>query len=286
MQIDNRQIDKGSPSEKIMTEQQFEARWLENREQRHAEATAVTGKWDQADALLFLESGWTQERIAEKTGKSRPYITQLLCFARFLQCCNCNNHGTEPAQAPIPSNLTEGAFRAAWKKSAGKDENDVPRSENKRFEIVQDILEAEYLLKPHGCSSKRPKAKVAKLLIDNYGDGKWVSKEQILADLEESNIDAVRLRDALYNFKSRTTSPVMVEEKKVKGQELLRIRKIDKPEIRSEKVIHFYEAAMPLLKEAKQLSSADSNMISPSSILHRLVLIERLMKTLYGEVSE
>jgi hypothetical protein len=126
-----------------MTEQQFEARWQHNQEQRHAEATAVTGKWDQADAMLFLESGWTQERIAQKVGKGIPWVCRMLRFGNFANFARGQNHAPELPQAPIPSNLTERSFRAAWQKSAGKDENGAPRSENKRFEIVQDLLEAE-----------------------------------------------------------------------------------------------------------------------------------------------
>jgi hypothetical protein len=94
-------------------------------EQRHAEAAAVTGKWDQADAMLLLESGWTQERIAEKVGKSKSWADYYLRFARFLDSHRGGDNGTEPPRAPIPQNLTERAFREAWKNCFAKESNEI-----------------------------------------------------------------------------------------------------------------------------------------------------------------
>jgi hypothetical protein len=74
-------------------------------------------KWDQQLATLFYQSGWTQERLAEKEGKSRPYITRLLLFGRFL---NFVPIGTNP-EIPL-SSITEGKFRSYWERTEGGNE--------------------------------------------------------------------------------------------------------------------------------------------------------------------
>src|SRR5262245_52706437 len=63
-------------------------------------------KRDQALALLFYRSGWTQEELAEKEGKSVSWISYRLRFGRFL------NFSTVVEKSENrPKAFTEGRFR-------------------------------------------------------------------------------------------------------------------------------------------------------------------------------
>lgn len=267
-----------------MTEQQFEARWKQNQEQRHAEGKAVEAKWDQADALLLIESGWTQERIAAKVGKSQQWVDYQLRFGRFLNYNRgCNTLPDAPA-ASLSPNLTERAFRDAWSQAPKRTAEGVKHPETERFELVREILEAKFILDPLGVGTRSKGARVSEK-VATLADAGWLTKEQALADLEESGIDEKQLAGALDSIKKYNRCNCMVEEKTVKGQDLFRVRKLDvKPQIKSEKVIHFYEEAMPLLKEAKSLTDRPVIQVSMQSILHKLILLERLIKGLHEEL--
>jgi hypothetical protein len=79
----------------------------------HDRSAAVSGKWEQADAALLLESGWTQERIAKKIGKTQQWVAYQLRFAAFLNYYRGSNRRLDALGASIPSTLTERAFRLA-----------------------------------------------------------------------------------------------------------------------------------------------------------------------------
>jgi hypothetical protein len=119
------------------------SRVLRNQEQRRADTMAVIGKWDQADALLLLESGWTLERIGEKIGKSFGHVDKLLRFGRFISfsCSSGTNHHPGDPTASIPPNLTERLFRAAWSKTLKRSPEGKKYSEQDRFDQARQILD-------------------------------------------------------------------------------------------------------------------------------------------------
>jgi hypothetical protein len=41
-------------------------------------------RWEQELARLFVRSGWTQEELVKREGKSKGWIDQRLRFGRFL----------------------------------------------------------------------------------------------------------------------------------------------------------------------------------------------------------
>jgi hypothetical protein len=102
----------------MMSDKEFESRWQHNQEQRQAEAGGVIAKWDQADAKLLAESGWPQQKIADKIKCSQQHVDRMLRFARFLDYTHGCNSPTDPPQASIASNLTERAFRKAWSQAS------------------------------------------------------------------------------------------------------------------------------------------------------------------------
>lgn len=83
---------------------------------------AIESTHDRDLARLFVESGWTQERIAEQIGKSQSWVDQHLRFGRFL------NFTTNVVK--LRANLTEGLFRSLW------DVTDQKLSEQDRFQSV------------------------------------------------------------------------------------------------------------------------------------------------------
>jgi hypothetical protein len=61
-------------------------------------------------AKFLAESGWTQQAIAERIGKSQTWVVFMLTFGRFLD--HIITSGNNPLS--IPANLTERRFRAYW----------------------------------------------------------------------------------------------------------------------------------------------------------------------------
>jgi transcriptional regulator with XRE-family HTH domain len=94
-------------------------------------AASAAAKRDQALAALFAESGWTQEELADKEGKTQGWISQRLKFAAFLAFITDGNNPPE-----IPPDLSERRFRGLY---AETDPNDTDQS---RFIAVQLKLEA------------------------------------------------------------------------------------------------------------------------------------------------
>jgi len=98
----------------------------------------VTIKRDQAPAQSFTElferSGWTQEELAEREGRSPAWMTFRLRFERFLRFAR--------TVSPLTS-LTERRFRALW---AQTDKN--PREEELRFCQIVKLLCPEHAVSP------------------------------------------------------------------------------------------------------------------------------------------
>ena len=62
--------------------------------------------------MLFYRSGWTQDELAKKEGKSQNYISERLTFGRFL-----NFIATAINLETFPKNLTEFRFRGYWQQT-------------------------------------------------------------------------------------------------------------------------------------------------------------------------
>jgi hypothetical protein len=88
-------------------------------------------KYDQALAALFYRSGWTQEELAQKEGKSRTWVVYRLTFGRFLKFVTTGDN------FQIPPNLSERAFRNFWERTSG-DERDRSR-EIARLMVAREL---------------------------------------------------------------------------------------------------------------------------------------------------
>src|SRR5262245_56778888 len=67
-----------------MTEAEYDAERAKLRELYGESSAEASAKRDQAMALLFRRSGWTQEQLARKEGKTQQWIAYRLRFGRFL----------------------------------------------------------------------------------------------------------------------------------------------------------------------------------------------------------
>src|SRR5262249_6371282 len=72
----------------------------------------IQAKRDQAWAFLFVRSGWTQQELAAKEGKSISWISYRLRFGCFLNFSTA----VEKAES-LPANLTERRFRGFWEQT-------------------------------------------------------------------------------------------------------------------------------------------------------------------------
>jgi hypothetical protein len=74
-----------------------------------ARSEEVRAVYERVLARLFVECGWTQERIAGKMGQTQSWVCYRLRFGRFLRIITrCDNSSS------LPNLLTEGRFRKAW----------------------------------------------------------------------------------------------------------------------------------------------------------------------------
>jgi hypothetical protein len=64
----------------MMSEQQFDDQ-LKSIEERYSHGPA---SHDQELARLLAESGWTQEELARRMGKTQGWVCQQILFGRFL----------------------------------------------------------------------------------------------------------------------------------------------------------------------------------------------------------
>jgi hypothetical protein len=101
-------------------------------------------KRDQAMAEFFYRSGWTQEELAKKEGKSRQWIEKRLRFGRFL------SFATSVANSELaPNNLTEGRFRSYWERTEGSNER------QRLFGAVLKLLQEQTVVKQAGDNTSR-----------------------------------------------------------------------------------------------------------------------------------
>jgi hypothetical protein len=150
-----------------MTEAEYDAA----RAQLAPDKTAAGIRWEQDLASLFYRSGWTQEELAQKEGKSKSHIQRWLIFGRFLSFI---------ANSPMGEKLTERHFRGYWDRTADSG------NERVRFKAVLDLMQSETMLSRSHVNTGYPKRIVAK-----FGDSKWHSLSVIAKHLDAPDEEEV-----------------------------------------------------------------------------------------------
>jgi hypothetical protein len=160
-----------------IAEAEYEKRRAAIRELYGDSAKDAAAKRDQALAKLFCSSGWTQEELAKKEGKSPQRIAQCLRFGRFL------NFSTDVENA---GKFSEGRFRSYWARTDKTETN-----ERIRFGQVSKLIEQSTLRAPRHPAIRKP-------IIESFGDGTWHRSQTIATKIgvASDQVDAVLVQMA------------------------------------------------------------------------------------------
>jgi len=130
-------------------------------------------KLDQAIALLFARTGWTQEELAAKEPRARAQIARLLRLGRFLTF-------TELSSDSLRKSLTEKLFFSYW-----QDTDESETNERIRFAAVQRLIEADTTIR------RDPRPSIRAAIIERFGDGEWHALKTIAAAVADGDEDHV-----------------------------------------------------------------------------------------------
>jgi transcriptional regulator with XRE-family HTH domain len=188
-----------------MTDAAYDAERAQLRETYGENRTDAGAKFEQALAALFHRSGWTQQELADKEGKSQQWIAVRLRFGRFLDFTT-----TVVNTESIPNNFTEGRFRSFWERTEG--------DERIRFREVIKLMQDATVAAP-----RRPG--IGKSIKERYADGKWHNSAVIVSKIEG---DEAHVRETLERMCRNQTYGVNAERKKVGTEIHYRLFKMDK----------------------------------------------------------
>jgi len=149
-----------------MTEAQYTVERQRIRATYGDTATEHTGAFDQDLARLIFRSKWSDSKLAKHEGKTERWVRYRTTFGAFL------DFGTT---VPIPKSCTERRFREFWDRTDPNETN-----VRIRFREVARLMEEKLSL------SKPPtnKPKVAKVILEDFADGKWHRLTTIVAGVQ------------------------------------------------------------------------------------------------------
>lgn len=136
-------------------------------------------KRDQERARLLAESGWTQQELALRLGRSQRWISYQLLFGRFLN------------SSTIVLNIREGAFRSVWEQTDSNDD------EAERFAEALELLEQQATDR-----TAKPSRILGDRIMARFADGEWHALDAIAAGLgvgqaeAKATLEQMRLRGA------------------------------------------------------------------------------------------
>jgi hypothetical protein len=257
MNASNISVPSAPPHLTVVGNRMTEAEYTAAREKLRAlygdNSIEAAAKRDQALAILFARSNWTQEELAEKEGKSQSWIQYRLRFGRFL-------HFTTVVVKfeSVPSNLTEGRFRSFWEqteKENGKEEQ--------RFRAVLKLLQAEPIMAP-----RRPP--IGNKIKEQFADGKWHNLDVIAKKIEA---DPDHVRETLDGISKNQTYGCKAEKKRVGPGFAYRVFKMDRAISSAE----LSEKLLPIIKALEAEGKASPAAASPANVA---ILAHKLRKLL------
>lgn len=213
-------------------------------------------KRDQALAVLFARSGWTQEKLAAKEGKSHDWMSLRLRFGRFL------NFSTTVENSELPVNLTEWRFRKHWGQTASHAKDEV------RFREVLKRIRAEPITAP-----RRPA--IGDAIKEQFADGQWHAVDDISAAV---GADADHVTDTLKNISQHQTYGCKAERKRGPGGgQQWRLFKLDRVVSSGE----LLNKLTPIIKDLEDEGRSSAAAASPARVA---ILAHKLRKLLDGWV--
>jgi hypothetical protein len=238
-----------------MTEAEYEQERQRLRDTYGDSSVEAAAKRDQAMALLFARSNWTQEELAAKEGKSQGYIARRLRFGQFLTFMPTGINAES-----LPTNLTEGRFRGFW------EQTDKADNDRKRYsDVAAAITAASQCLPgmPKGTKSLGPE------LLAEFGDGKWHDVQTIIDHFPED--DPKRVTDLLESIRIRGVFGAKAEVRKFGRSFQHRVYPADKK-------ISVSEVKMklaPLIQGLKEEGKKNMATMSPGTVARLAALIQR-----------
>jgi transcriptional regulator with XRE-family HTH domain len=224
-------------------------------------------RFEQALATLFYVSGWTQEELAKKEGKSRVWVQQRLQFGRFL---NFVTTVTNLENAPL--GLTEGRFRSFWEQTDSSETNG-----RIRYQAVLRLMQ-EDALAPR---SRHRGPTLAKAVRDQFADGKWRALETIaeLVSVDgQTGAPADEVQETLRNMVKGDTKFVTCEKKPVKNTHHYRLF----PQERQVSTVELTEKLAEPLARLKEQGKANMATMSPPTVAYWTATIQTLLNEWSG----
>ncbi len=245
--------------------QQIEKEYARRRE--HADAYR-----DQEMARLFEKSGWTQERIAERMGKTKGWVCLRLTLGRFLAF-------TTGKQTEFPvENLTERRFRGCWALT------DKKTSERERFAQTARLLaEARDSDPGHPHTVNKPgiKKALAEICKD---DGGWHNVKQ-LAELTEKYVPGVstaQIGKAIQDLQKKPPKGFAVEARHI-GR-FHNYRMVPRAEVGAD-ASELIAQVRPVLKEIQTELRKSMAAMSTTFLMERVAYIEKVLSHLRDEAT-
>jgi len=229
-----------------MTDAEYEFERQRLRETYGDSSIEAAAKRDQAMATLFIRSGWTQDKLAEKESTTQSNIAKRLRFGRFLSFSPTGLNAET-----TPNNLTERRFRSYWDQTDKKEPN-----ERIRFRAVHALIAENTALR----AQARPK--IGKELVATFGDGKWHSPDQMAARLDVE-VDLVEATLTTMRERPGGTYGAKAERKRVGKGFHYRIFKADKTVNSTE----LTEKLAPIIKKLLVEGKKNAATASPGSVL-------------------
>lgn len=265
-----------------MTDQAFEQRFQQIEQETARRQELADAYKDQAMALLFLESNWTQERLAKRMGKKRVWVDRHLRLGRFLNWLDPTGIKTEKP----PESLTERRFRSCWEKTRGSGKRkgkEAEAEEHERFAQVLTML-SEHV--PPGYKNLQKKPGIRQAIREECGDGKWYTVHEILASVE-SLIDAVDIKSvtrAMNDLQRKPPRGYLVESRH-SGRKY-QYRLTNRPDGHADappEVLRLYEEVRPLIDELDVWGKTHELRMSPRAIQVIAVKMRRLFDSILKE---
>ena len=227
-----------------MTEQEYDKERARLRELCDDNSVEAAAKRDQTLADLFYRSGWTQEKLAKKEDKGQQWVSDRVCFGRFLNFAN-----SLEAQS-LPKNLSAKKFLDIWEEQTVQKE----RNDRIRFQAMLKILRSGSIT-----AARRPS--IGKSIKERFADGKWHSLDTIV---EAVRADKEHVLATIKGMSSNGHFGCKVERKRVGTNTEFRIFKKEKT-ISLDELI---EKLAPIIKELKAEGKKNMATMSPATVAH------------------
>ena len=201
---------------------------------------------DQQIAALFVESDWTQQKIADYLGKNQSWVARRLLFGRFC------NFLMPIGIKKLPVNLSEGRFRELWEQ-VGKGDGRVGAStpaETKRFKAILQTEEWQFQL------ADATPFPVSDMLKEHCCNRKWMTAEELADSISEAvDFDTPgnlceRVAYTVNRIKSSNTGGMMVTQKTFAGGVVKhKLQQVSNPEALKTRAVTIVSELAPIMEE-------------------------------------